>query len=54
MRTITIELEAEVILSLALLAHEQDITLNQLITNILIEKLKDYENSKSNEDNISP
>jgi len=38
--TVTIELEQEVLYSLMLMAHEQDITLNQLVEGIL----RDYIN----------
>ena len=38
--TIEIELDEKVLLDLALMAHEQDITLNQLIINILKSKLQ--------------
>ena len=37
--TITIDLPEKIIFELMLLAHEQDITLNQLIENILREYL---------------
>ena len=52
MHEITIELPDNVILQLALIAHEQHITLNQLLINILEERLKQYgynENCQGNE-----
>jgi len=42
MHEITITLPDNVIFQLALIAHEQDITLNQLLINILEERLKQY------------
>jgi len=44
---VEIELEIELpesdLLTLALLAHEKDITLNQLVNNVLRDSLKDFE-----------
>jgi len=47
MTTIEIELDTDILLRLALLAHEQDITLNQLIINILKKAVDYYENQNS-------
>lgn len=40
MATIEIEIEDELFLQLAKMAHERDITLNQLVTEILTEHIK--------------
>jgi predicted HicB family RNase H-like nuclease len=37
--TITLELDKELLYNLMLMAHEQDITLNNLVVNILREKI---------------
>lgn len=41
--TITIEIPDEMFMALALMAHEQDITFNQLVTNILLEYIEKHE-----------
>ena len=40
---VEIELPESDLLTLALLAHEKDITLNQLVNNVLRDTLKDFE-----------
>jgi hypothetical protein len=45
--TIEIELEDDLLFKLMLRAHEQDITLNQLIDQILREYIIEYERSGS-------
>ena len=40
---VEIELPESDLLTLALLAHEKDITLNQLVNNVLRDSLKDFE-----------
>ena len=40
---VEIELPESALLTLALLAHEKDITLNQLVNNVLRDSLKDFE-----------
>jgi predicted HicB family RNase H-like nuclease len=45
--TITIDIPDDVFITLALMAHEQDITLNQLITNILLEYIEKHENKRA-------
>jgi predicted HicB family RNase H-like nuclease len=44
--TIKIDLEEDVLYQLMLRAHEQDITLNQMIERILREYIDEYEKSK--------
>jgi predicted HicB family RNase H-like nuclease len=44
MEQITINIETDILLKLALMAHEQNITLNQLICNILKEHIQKKEN----------
>jgi len=40
---VTIEIPDEIFMTLALMAHEQDITFNQLVTNILKEYIEKHE-----------
>lgn len=40
---IVVDLDNEVLLTLAMMAHEQDITLNELCNQVLRESLKDFE-----------
>ena len=40
METIEIELDEKILLALALMAHEKNITLNELVNNIIREQLK--------------
>jgi predicted HicB family RNase H-like nuclease len=44
MEQITIDIDGDILLKLALMAHEQDITLNELICNILKEHIQKEEN----------
>jgi predicted HicB family RNase H-like nuclease len=44
--TIKIDLEEDVLYQLMLRAHEQDITLNQMVERILREYIDEYEKSK--------
>jgi hypothetical protein len=43
MKTLEIEIDNEVLFKLMLTAHEKDITLNELINNILSDYIKKYE-----------
>lgn len=54
--SVDIEIEDWLLIQLSLEAHRQNITLNQLIVNILTEAVKKYgenENCQSNENNFT-
>jgi hypothetical protein len=50
--TIEIDLDHDLLFQLMLLAHEQDITLNQLVENILRQYIAEHEKSKQIEQDL--